>query len=459
MSSKVINNAVDLIGNTPLLHVKNINTGLCNLYLKLESFNLGGSVKDRPAKNMIETAEKLKLLKKGGTIVEATAGNTGIALSIMALQKGYKMIIVVPDKMTIEKVYHLRALGAEVIITRSDVSKGHPEYYLDVAKKIAIKKKAFYINQFSNKANVDSHYKMLGPEIYKQLNGKVDAFVAGVGTGGTITGVGKFLKSKIPNFELVLADPKGSILKELIDSGNLSDEVGSWVVEGIGEDFCPPLLEPKLINYAYTISDIDALKTCNYLLQKEGILAGSSSGTLIAAAIKYCKSQKKRKNVVTLVCDAGDKYLRKVYNESWKIREGLQSKKNNNDLTDIVSYLAASNTMPKININSNFELAFKLMNENNLDKVLVENNKGKIIGIIDETNLLKGVMKYSFKSKVTKYVTTKFKTVSHKLNFKSLFTIFKKVDFVFVNKNRNFIGIISRNDLLCYLKRNPYVKK
>ena len=323
----VVKDSTELIGNTPLLQVNNIDTGLCNLYLKLESFNLGGSVKDRPAKNMIEDAEKQKKLKPGGTIVEATAGNTGIALAIMALKKGYKMIVVVPDKMTIEKVYHLRALGAEVLITRSDVSKGHPDYYLDIAKKIAIKKNAFYINQFDNQANLKSHYKMLGPEIFQQLKGKVDAFVAGVGTGGTITGVGKFFKRKVKNFELVLADPKGSILKELIDTGKLSKDVGSWVVEGIGEDFCPPLLESNLIDYAYTITDKEAVKTCSIILQKEGILAGGSSGTLIAAAIKYCRAQKVKKNVVTLVCDAGDKYLRKVYNNSWKIREGLHSKK------------------------------------------------------------------------------------------------------------------------------------
>ena len=459
MTVTVIKNSIELIGNTPMLHVKNINTGVCNLYLKLESFNLGGSVKDRPAKNMIEKAEKKNLLKKGGTIVEATAGNTGIALAIMALKKGYKMIIVVPDKMTIEKVYHLRALGAEVIITRSDVSKGHPSYYLDVAKKIADKKKAFYINQFSNRANVDSHFKMLGPEIYKQLNGKVDAFVAGVGTGGTITGVGRFLKSKNSKFELVLADPRGSILKELIDTGNLSDDVGSWVVEGIGEDFCPPLLDTSLIDYAYSISDKDAIKTCDLLLKKEGVLAGSSSGTLIAAAIKFCKAQKTKKNVVTLVCDAGDKYLRKVYNESWKIKEGLHSKKINNDLTDIVSFLAASNTMPKVNYESNCELAFKLMNENNLSKILVENNNGKIIGIIDEANLLKCVMEKSFKEKIKKYVITKFKSISHNTNFKKLLDIFKNEKFVFVYKQKNFIGMISRNDLLCFLKRKSNVKK
>ena len=180
--NNIFNDAVNLIGNTPMLLVKNIDTGPCNLYLKLESTNLGGSVKDRPAKHMIRDAEKKGLLKKGGTIVEATAGNTGIALSILAVKKGYKVIIVVPNKMTVEKIYHLKALGAEVVVTRSDVINGHQEYYLEVAKKIALKKKAFYVNQFSNLANLNSHYNELGPEIYNQLDGKVDTFVAGVGT-------------------------------------------------------------------------------------------------------------------------------------------------------------------------------------------------------------------------------------------------------------------------------------
>ena len=453
--SIVVKDTAELIGNTPLLHVNNINTGLCNLYLKLESFNLGGSVKDRPAKNMIEHAEKQKKLKPRGTIVEATAGNTGIALAIMALKKGYKMIVVVPDKMTIEKVYHLRALGAEVIITRSDVSKGHPDYYLDIARKIAKKKNAFYINQFDNEANLKSHYEMLGPEIFKQLNGKVDAFVAGVGTGGTITGVGKFLKRKVKNFELVLADPKGSILKELVDTGEISKDVGSWIVEGIGEDFSPPLLDSTLIDHAYTISDKEAVKTCNIILQKEGILAGSSSGTLIAAAIKYCKAQKVKKNVVTLVCDAGDKYLRKVYNNSWQIREGLYFKNNKNDLTDIISYPVIFGTMPKINKDSNCDLAFKLMNENSLDKLLVEDNNKNIIGVIDENSLFEAVMANSFKGKIKNFINTNVKKVKHLLSIKKLLLLFEKENFVFVYKNKKFFGMITKNDLLSYLKRNP----
>tara|TARA_B100000676_G_scaffold46763_1_gene45419 strand:+ start:14858 stop:15826 length:969 start_codon:yes stop_codon:yes gene_type:complete len=312
-----VKSVLDLIGNTPLLQVMNIDTGCCKLFLKLESQNPGGSIKDRPAKFMIEDAEKNGKLAEGGLIIEATAGNTGLGLALIANQRGYNCLIVVPDKMAKEKIIHLKALGAEVIVTRSDVEKGHPEYYADLAEKIAKDKKgSLYINQFANEANLQAHLKWTGPEILQQLSNKVDAFCAGVGTGGTITGVGQALKKVNKNCDIILADPVGSILEPKINTGKIPDKVGSWLVEGIGEDYIPPLLDLELISHAYAISDKEALQTCNILLQKEGVLAGSSSGTLISAAIKYCREQSEQKNVVTLVCDTGNKYL-KIYDKDW----------------------------------------------------------------------------------------------------------------------------------------------
>tara|TARA_B100000686_G_scaffold63979_1_gene68789 strand:- start:4727 stop:5695 length:969 start_codon:yes stop_codon:yes gene_type:complete len=315
--SLVVKSVLDLIGNTPLLQVMNIDTGLCNLFLKLESQNPGGSIKDRPAKYMIEDAEQKGKLSEGGMIIEATAGNTGIGLALIAIQRGYKCLIVVPDKMAKEKIIHLEALGAEVIITRSDVEKGHPEYYADLAEKISNDNEgSLYINQFANDANLQSHLKWTGPEILDQLSNKVDAFCAGVGTGGTITGVGKAIRKINKNCDIILADPVGSILEPKINTGKIPDKVGSWIVEGIGEDYIPPLLDLSLITHAYAISDKEALETCNKVLKKEGVLSGSSSGTLISAAIKYCKKQTESKNVVTLVCDTGNKYL-KIYDRDW----------------------------------------------------------------------------------------------------------------------------------------------
>jgi len=312
-----VKSVLDLIGNTPLLEVMNIDTGLCKLYLKLESQNPGGSIKDRPAKYMIEDAEKNGKLSKGGLIIEATAGNTGIGLALIALQRGYRCMIVVPDKMAREKIIHLKALGAEVLITRSDVEKGHPEYYADLAEKISKENKgSLYINQFGNKANLLAHMNWTAPEILEQLSNKVDAFCAGVGTGGTITGVGKALKKVNKKCDIILADPVGSILEPKFNTGVIPDTVGSWIVEGIGEDYLPPLLDLSIVTHAYAISDKEALETCNTVLKKEGVLSGSSSGTLISAAIKYCKEQTKPKNVVTLVCDTGNKYL-KIYDKEW----------------------------------------------------------------------------------------------------------------------------------------------
>ncbi len=322
--NKNVKTVIDLIGNTPIIEVTNMETGPCRLFLKLESLNPGGSIKDRPAKYMIDEAERLEKISQGSLIVEATAGNTGIGLALISLIRGYKCLIVVPDKMAEEKIIHLKALGAEVVITRSDVEKGHPEYYADLAEKITKERGAFYINQFSNEANVNAHFEWTGPEIINQLGGKIDAFCAGVGTGGTLTGVGKALKKINNNCDLILADPTGSILEPLFRTGKKPKTVGSWIVEGIGEDYVPPLLEFNLISHAYSIPDKEAISTCNELLKKEGILAGSSSGTLIAAAIRYCKEQQSTKNVVTLVCDTGNKYL-KIFDNNWLLSKGFVS--------------------------------------------------------------------------------------------------------------------------------------
>ncbi|WP_144395118.1 cysteine synthase A [Pleionea sediminis] len=313
---KVFQNTLEMIGNTPLVKVNHIDTGCCDLYLKLELMNPGNSIKDRIALSMIEAAEKEGKIRPGDTLIEATAGNTGLGLALVAAQKGYRLIIVMPDKMSMEKEYNVRAMGADVIRTRSDVNKGHPEYYQDVAARIAEEENAFFINQFSNEANWKAHYETTAPEIWRDLDGKVDAFVCGVGSGGTLTGVGRFLKEKNPNFEMVLADPEGSILTHYHETGEMI-EPGSWIVEGIGEDFIPDICDMSLVDAAYTVSDKEALNVARDVLMKEGIMAGSSSGTLIAGALKYCRDQKTPKTVVTLACDTGNRYLSKMYNDDW----------------------------------------------------------------------------------------------------------------------------------------------
>ncbi|RUO66240.1 cystathionine beta-synthase [Pseudidiomarina planktonica] len=313
---KVFTNVLDMIGKTPMLKVSNMDTGPCELYLKLELMNPGGSIKDRIAVSMIEAAEKDGKLKPGDTIIEATAGNTGLGLALVAASKGYPLQIIMPDKMSQEKVNNLKAMGAQVTMTRSDVQKGHPEYYQDMAARLAEEHGYFYVNQFTNQANVDAHYRTTGPELWEQMDGKLDAFVCGVGSGGTLSGVGKFLREKNAKVDLVLADPAGSILEPMVNRGEVV-EAGSWLAEGIGEDFVPDTCDIELANKAYAITDKEAFNTAREVLVKEGIMVGSSSGTLIAAALRYCRDQTEPKRVVTLACDTGNRYLSKLYNNDW----------------------------------------------------------------------------------------------------------------------------------------------
>lgn len=315
--TKLYSNVLDMIGNTPLLEASRLSTGKCRLFLKLECNNPGGSIKDRIALFMIRDAEAKRLIQPGDTLIEATAGNTGVGLALVARQKGYKLKIVMPDKMSIEKKYCLQSMGAEVIMTRSDVSKGHPEYYQDLAESLAREIGGFYVNQFANAANPEAHYATTGPEIWEQLEGRVDALVCGVGTGGTLSGAGGFLREKNPNIDIVLADPEGSILAPLVQTGKTLETLGSWYVEGIGEDFVPSICNLDLVSTAYSISDKESFAAARQLLFQEGISAGSSAGTLLAAALRYCRAQTESKRVVTFACDTGNRYLSKLYNNEW----------------------------------------------------------------------------------------------------------------------------------------------
>jgi cystathionine beta-synthase len=317
------NNVLEMIGNTPVVKINQIDTGLCDLYVKMESLNPFGSIKDRVGLKMIDDAEKNGTLTRGSTIIECTAGNTGLGLALAAQLKGYKLILVIPDKMSLEKIRHLEAMGVEIIITRSDVEKGHPEHYHSVAENLLKKTPgSFFANQFENPSNPRVHEETTGPEIWDQMDGKIDAFVAGVGTGGTISGVGKYLKSKNPEIKIVVADPEGSIVADAVNNGKFNYDGGSWFVEGIGEDYIPRTLNLDVIDEGIYVSDKDAFAMLDNLLQKEGILAGSSCGTLVEAAIKWCKKQTEPKTVVTLICDTGNKYLSKAFNRDW-VKENI----------------------------------------------------------------------------------------------------------------------------------------
>jgi cystathionine beta-synthase len=320
-----VSNLLDLIGNTPIVQVKNMDTGPCDLFLKMEGMNPGSSIKDRVALQIIETAEQEGLLNKGSTIIEASAGNTALGLALIGKLKGYKSKVVILDKMNQNKIFHLKAVGAEVIITRSDVGPEHPEHYITLAKKIASETpNSFFASQFTNISNPLAHELTTAPEIYRQLKGEVGAIICGVGSGGTISGIGKYFNEHSPNTEIIVADPKGSIIKDSVEGKKINDVGGvGWLVEGIGEDFIPDILKLEYIKKGYEIDDREAFKSIRDLALNEGILAGSSCGTLLASAIRYCKEQTEKKNVVTFVCDNGEKYLNTAYNETWLKEKNL----------------------------------------------------------------------------------------------------------------------------------------
>jgi len=453
------NSVLDLIGNTPMLKTKNLDTGKCELFLKLECQNPGGSIKDRIALKMINDAEKQGLLKPGGCIVEATAGNTGLGLCLVAAAKGYRMIIVVPDKMSKEKIYHLRAMGAEVIVTRSDVMKGHEEYYQEIAEKISKEENAFYINQFCNKSNPQTHYESTGPEILRQMNDDVDAVICGVGSGGTITGLANFFKENSSKTEMILADPQGSILVDYLETGKFG-EAGSWIVEGIGEDFIPEIADFTNVKKGYTISDEESCATAREVLLKEGILAGSSSGTLISAALKYCREQTTPKRVVTFACDSGNKYLSKVFNDNWLINEGLKKPNRTGNLQELILNLYANKSVIYSNPTEKVSVAITKMTNNDISQLPVIDN-GEVIGVIDDTCILKNshLKEFNFSSIVSEIMNKKFNTIEVSSDINNLYNSFENSNYVIVKKNNNFIGLITKIDFISYLKNNIEVKE
>ena len=446
---------LDLIGHTPLVEVTRLDTGRCRLFLKLEHHNPGGSIKDRIALSMIEAAEREGRIRNDSLLVEATAGNTGLGLALVAAQKGYRLLIVVPDKMSQEKIFHLRAMGAQIVLARSDVQKGHPEYYQERAAEIARRTPgAFYVNQFANAANPLAHERGTGPEIWAQMDEQVDAVIAGVGTGGTLTGLSRFFARASPHTEMVLADPEGSILAEYVTTHSLSKDVGAWLVEGIGEDFIPPVCDLSRVSKAYSIPDREAFAVCRELLQKEGILAGTSSGTLIAAALRYCRSQAAPRRVVTLVCDSGNKYLSKVYNDYWMLDHGFIERETYGDLRDLISRRHREHAVATVNADETVNAAYQRMKLYDVSQLPVLRD-GRIVGIVTEEDILLEVYANPehFAEPVAEAMEPSLVTLSPADPVEKLKAIFERGMVAIVMDGDEFLGLITRIDLLNWLRR------
>jgi cystathionine beta-synthase len=451
---QVYSNVLDMVGKTPMLELRNIDTGPCQLFLKLELANPGGSVKDRIGISMIEEAERRGDIKPGDTIVEATAGNTGIGLALVASQKDYHLILVLPDKMSQEKIFNLRAMGAEVVLTRSDVTKGHPEYYQDLGKRIAEEKDAYFINQFANPDNPLAHEMTTAPEILEQMDGNVDAIVMGAGSTGTVAGFCKYLNEHAPNVDVILADPVGSILAEYVNTGTLIEKCGSWLVEGIGEDFIPSIADFSRVTKAYAISDAESFAMARELLRIEGILAGASSGTLLAAALKYCREQTEAKCVVTFACDTGNKYLSKLFNDFWMEDQGFIEREPSDDLTDLIGRPHGEHATITVSPGDVLTTAHNRLRNAGFSQLPVM-DKGKLVGVVTEETIIQHVYGKPelMNAPVAEAMQTAFIRLDKDASVNNLVSMLQVQPYAAILDGDEFLGLITRSDVLNYLRR------
>jgi cystathionine beta-synthase len=388
-AAEIKDSILDVIGETPLVRLSRLGAGLRpQIVAKVEILNPGGSIKDRIALGLIEAAEREGQLKPGGTIVEPTSGNTGTGLAIAALLKGYRVIAVMPDKMSKEKIDLLRAYGAEVVVAPTEVPPDSPESYYRVADRLTQEiSGAFQPNQYFNQANPEAHYRTTGPEIWRQTGGRVTHFVAGVGTGGTITGAGRYLKERNPEVEVIGADPVGSIY-----SGG---EVKPYLVEGVGEDFWPTSFDPSIVDRYVTVSDRDSFLATRRLAQAEGILAGGSSGMAVHAALEVARPLDDPEAVIVVILpDTGRSYLSKVYNDAWMRQYGFLEREPELTVGDVLRRKHAQGEIPPlltVETHAKVRDAVALMHEHRVSQVPVvsAHDPQTIAGAITERGLLK----------------------------------------------------------------------
>jgi cystathionine beta-synthase len=403
---------------------------------------------------MIEAGEQSGDLRPGNIIVEATAGNTGIGLALVAAVKGYRLILVIPDKMSTEKIQHLRALGVDIRLTRSDVSPGHPDYYQDMAARIAAHTPgAYFVNQFTNAANPRAHEETTGPEIWEQMGHQVDAVVCGVGSGGTMTGLSRFFARVAPQAEMILADPLGSALADYVRTGKLGAN-GSYAVEGIGGSCVPKIADLSRVHQSFSIPDEESFHTARELLRKSGILGGTSTGTLAAAALRYCQAQTVPKRVVTLVCDSGNKYLSKLFNDYWMIDQGYLKRPTTGNLRDLLTRRYEENAVITVGPDDPLLTAFQRMRIADVSQVPVVED-GRAVGILDESDLLLAVHadESRFNEPVRTAMVSRLETISPNASLEDVRKVLDQGLVALVVEDNHFLGLITRSDLLSHLRR------
>jgi cystathionine beta-synthase len=454
-SLKVTESILDLIGNTPMLKLNKLTKGLESTILaKLEFLNPGGSIKDRIGISMMEAAEQQGLIKPGYTIVEPTSGNTGLGLAMAAIAKGYKMVFTLPDKMSKEKIDLLKAFGAKVIITPTNVPPDHPANYIKVAEKIVKETpNSFMPNQYFNKANPEAHYKTTGPEIWEQTGGKIDVLVASMGTGGTISGIGRYLKEQNPDIKIVGVDPEGSVYHHEFYGTN--GDIHSYKVEGIGEDFLPSTLNLKLLDEVITVTDKEAFLTARKLAQEEGIFAGGSAGSAVFAALQVAnRPENKGKVIVVVLPDTGRNYLNKIYSDDWMTENGfLEGKEEKIAVSDILG--SKSNKIKRliyVDPQAELSIAICLMEKFDISQLPVISDNVQV-GSIREIAIMKKLSDEpaSRNHKVSEFMEPPLPTVKKEDKIIAPLNLLKTQNALAVMQNGKLVDIITTIDVINYL--------
>ncbi len=445
-------NILGLVGNTPLVKLNNINKGLKpQIFAKLESSNPGGSVKDRIGYNMIVDAEQKGILKPGGTIVEATSGNTGIGLAITAAVKGYKSIFVVTDKVSDEKINYLRALGSEVIVVSNAVEPDHPDYYVNVAKRITKETdNSLFAYQYSNPSNPEMHYKTTGPELWRQTEGKITHFISSIGTGGTISGTGRFLKEKNPDVKVIGADPLGSIFKTYKESGELIKGT-PYLVEGIGQDCLPENVHFQYIDQIINVSDRESFAYARELTKKEGIFCGGSTGTIVKVALDVAQDLSEDGIIVFIVCDTGERYLTKVHNETWLKNNRMLDVRMNilRDVSDEKKRKGIENIC-YVHDDDNVKRAMEIFDKHGYTQIPVLDDHLQPVGSVRENKVLGKLVENSelMEAPIKDVMEESFPVVDAKTDIKEIKNLLKDNTAILVSDFGRIVDIITRYDLI-----------
>ena len=444
-------NILGLIGNTPLVKLNRLSRNVkAQVYAKMENLNPGYSVKDRIGIAMIDAAEREGILKPGGTVIEATSGNTGIGLALAAAVKGYKCIFVMTDKASVEKSRYLKALGADVVITPVSAKPGTPDHYVSTAKRIASETpNSFYPDQYSNPANPEAHYRTTGPELWRQTEGKITHFVAGLGTGGTISGTGRFLKEKNPTIRIIGADPYGSIFKTYKETGKIV-ETTPYLVEGIGQEIVPANVHIKYVDEVINVTDRESFEMSRMLGRLEGIFCGGSTGTNLAAALRVATDLDENAIVVFIVCDTGEHYLSKHHSDEWlKEKRLLEPQKITAGLISGTKKPQAPKTLVSVTPVNTVAEALQTMDDLGVTQMPVL-EEGRAVGSLRENRVLAKVVRNRdlLDSPVSEVMEASFPTVDVDVSSSDVARRLQTSAAVLVEEYGRIIGIITRHDVL-----------